>query len=518
MIKGQIVGGDFDKLIIRQKHNKTIELGELLVTEYKQNNKKHKIILQVYDLRFGSQISSQNLEFISGMSLEDNAKTSFIDEENRNYNMIFAKPLLQISDEHGTIEYGLCKQLPKFFGQVREITKEDIIFITKPENPLFLGQIRSGRKILDADVFLDGKKVIPHHILIPATTGRGKSNLAKVLVWSIISSASCGLLILDPHDEYFGRNNIGMKDHPEKNRILYYTPDSFPNSNSLIINLKDIRPDHLKGVFNFSDPQLQLIYMYYKKYQNKWIEYIIKKEDEYILDKFSTKGTYNVVRRNIMNVLDIRYDAEKDIFMENSIFCIHSGETTISSIINNLHENKIVIVDTSSFSGKTEMLIGSIITSKLFSKNRYLKKKGKLQSPIGILLEEAPRVLGKEVLEKGSNIFESIAREGRKFGIGLVAITQLPSLIPRTILANMNTKIILGLEMAPERQAIIESASQDLTSDSKTISSLDKGEAIITSSLLRFAIPIRIPLFETFAKENIDKKKNNYVMSESDFS
>ena len=126
---------------------------------------------------------------------------------------------------------------------------------------------------------------------------------------------------------------------------------------------------------------------------------------------------------------------------------------------------------------------------------------------ISILLEEAPRVLGKEVLEKGPNIFSTIAREGRKFKIGLTAITQLPSLIPRQILANMNTKIILGIEMQPERQAIIESASQDLSSDSRSIAALDKGEAIITSNFTRFALPVKIPLFETYAKKDMNVKK-----------
>ena len=119
-----------------------------------------------------------------------------------------------------------------------------------------------------------------------------------------------------------------------------------------------------------------------------------------------------------------------------------------------------------------------------------------------MFLEEAPRVLGKEVLEKGSNIFSTIAREGRKFKIGLCAITQIPSLIPREILANMNTKIILGIEMAPERQAIIESASQDLSNDNRTIASLDKGEAIITSNFTKFATPVKIPLFKDFAMIN----------------
>ena len=74
------------------------------------------------------------------------------------------------------------------------------------------------------------------------------------------------------------------------------------------------------------------------------------------------------------------------------------------------------------------------------------------------------------------------------------------------LLANMNTKIILGIEMAPERQAIIDSAAQDLSDDSRTIASLDKGEAIITSNFSVFATPVKIPLFEDVVKKT-DKKQ-----------
>src|SRR5207249_11875985 len=91
-------------------------------------------------------------------------------------------------------------------------------------------------------------------------------------------------------------------------------------------------------------------------------------------------------------------------------------------------------------------------------------------------------------------------REGRKFKVGLVAITQLTSIIPRDILTNMNTKIILGNEMVTERHAIINSAAQDLSDDDRTIASLDKGEAIITSIFTKFAVPIQIPLFEEYVK------------------
>ena len=78
----------------------------------------------------------------------------------------------------------------------------------------------------------------------------------------------------------------------------------------------------------------------------------------------------------------------------------------------------------------------------------------------------------------------------------------MPSLIPREILANMNTKIILGTELKQERQAIIESAAQDLSSHDRMIASLDRGEAIITSTFTKFATPVRIPFFEALVEKN----------------
>ena len=148
--------------------------------------------------------------------------------------------------------------------------------------------------------------------------------------------------------------------------------------------------------------------------------------------------------------------------------------------------------------------MGSLITTEIFEKYKYYKKSGQLQNKpvVSVVLEEAPRVLGKKVLEQGSNIFETLAREGRKFKVGLIAITQLPSEIPKNILANMNTKIILGLEMNSERQAVMESSPQDLSQDSRNIAALDKGEALVTSTFTRFAVPVKVPLFKEFVSRS----------------
>ncbi|MHA2182695.1 MAG: ATP-binding protein, partial [Promethearchaeota archaeon] len=173
-----------------------------------------------------------------------------------------------------------------------------------------------------------------------------------------------------------------------------------------------------------------------------------------------------------------------------------------SNIINSLKEGRTVIVDTSLFEGAREIFVATIIVENIFNEYKRLKFKDQLNDKpvITIVLEEAPRVIGKKVLEARENVFGKIAREGRKFNIGLIGITQLPSLIDREILANMNTKIILGNEMGPERRTLIESSAQDLSDDSQTIASLDIGEAIVTSNFTKFAIPIRIPLFEDLIK------------------
>ena len=107
------------------------------------------------------------------------------------------------------------------------------------------------------------------------------------------------------------------------------------------------------------------------------------------------------------------------------------------------------------------------------------KAEGRLNqvAPVSIVIEEAPRVLSAEAMEQSSNIYSTIAREGRKFKVGLVAITQLTSVIPQMVLTNMNTKIILGNEMVAERHAVMESSAQDLSDEDRTIASLDKGEA-----------------------------------------
>lgn len=497
-IVGSIVTGSFDQIVIRQKAGQNLELGDLVVSE---DNAGNRIVLQIYELEYGSSLTDKKLEQISGLKLERLEDVELYEKEMRNYTLALAKPILIISGNSIRIP----KSLPPFFGNVRRIEERDIKF-ARPSIPIYLGKLRSGSKVLETEFYIDGSQVFRHHVLIPASTGKGKSNLLKVMLWSVLDHSDIGVLVLDTHDEYYGRHEKGLKDHPyAKERLVYYSPSPVPGSPSLIVNIRSIKPNYLTGIIELTDAQQEAIWMYYNRYREKWIESIFTEE----IPEEIKPTTIAVIRRKLENLLGIHYKDNKLKF-GNNIFNNEIGETTIDDIVSALENGKVVLVDTSYLSDKAELLIGSIIASSIFEKYQSYKLEGKLElkPTVAIAVEEAPRILGKDKIEKGDNIYSTIAREGRKFKVGLIAVTQITSVIPRDILANMNTKIILGNELINERQAIIESAAQDLSEDDRNIASLDIGEAIVSSTFTKFAVPIKIPEFnELVAKVTPAKSK-----------
>lgn len=497
---GQIIAGQQGNLVIRQKSKANLEVGELLVSE--SNGKK--TIMQVFDLKYGSQIPVSTLEMMSGMQLEGYNQDEVMEKDLRNYVLAIAKPILEI-DTNGA-RARMPKAIPEFFSNLRRIQEQDLSFLETPKNPLYVGNIRSGSTTLPMKVYLDGEKAFSHHILIPATTGRGKSNLVKVMISSVLNSDYCGLLVLDPHDEY----HSALKNHEHSSQLEYYSSSNVPGSVSLQINLRQLKPWHLQGIINLSDAQQQALNVHYNEDNENWLSNIMNyttTDDSKLNRKGVMEGTISVLKRKVESALGLQGTGQ-GMDTRGTVFSIDSGETTIKDICNSLENGKTVIIDTSKLNSATELLVGGMVANHILERYKKYKETDSLkQKPvISIMIEEAPRVLSQDALSTGNNIYGTIAREGRKFKIGLTAITQMSSVIPKEILANMNTKIILGNEMASERRAIMDSASQDLSTDDKVIASLDKGEAIVSSVFTKFALPIMIPLHEENKQNQVPAK------------
>ena len=87
------------------------------------------------------------------------------------------------------------------------------------------------------------------------------------------------------------------------------------------------------------------------------------------------------------------------------------GESTVTQIIDTLEEGKKVVIDTSMLEDQTELLIGSVVAHEILDRHKSAKEEGILETKpvISIVIEEAPRVLGDEVLRSsGSNIYSEL--------------------------------------------------------------------------------------------------------------
>ena len=321
-IVGQVIGGNVGGIAIREKNGKNIELGDLLVAE---ENEGGYLVLKVFNLGYGSQIPTEVRELAAGLKLEGySAGLDFMDPKLRNYTMASVKGILRVNKD----ELKIPKVLPTFFSSVRLATKEDLQFLaTPPKYPIYLGKVRSGSKVLDIDVHLDGESFITHHVLIAATTGRGKSNLVKVLLWSALDARKFGMFVIDAHDEYYGRNGVGLKDHQNaKSSLRYDSPDAPPGANTLVINLKTLEPEHFDGIISFTDAQEDAISAYYRKYKKDWIESIVR--GTVIEDLEVTRKTIGVLQRKLRRALGV-YEQGGELICDSDIFSLTAGETTV---------------------------------------------------------------------------------------------------------------------------------------------------------------------------------------------
>jgi DNA helicase HerA-like ATPase len=511
MIVGQIVGGNNKNLVLREKKGVGLEMGDLVAID----DIERRYIYMVSALEYGSLISEERLFDSSGTILENiKPNVEIPDKDLRLFRKVTINPLIEVRKVAVGVEKGVSvKSIPTFLSKVRGIQKEDFSFLDRPKTPIFFGRIRSGSKVLDMDYLLDGEKVISHHALISAQTGRGKSNLVKVMLWESMKHENLGILVFDVHNEYFGvANTKGLKDHPQASRCLsYFSKDPPPGQKKLVANLKSIVPEDLVGVVSTTEAQEGAMQFFYNKHRKDWIREIMTEDEEMeaILEKKGIQtATIRALRRKLRNVFGIIYGESNGLpTCSGDVFDMETrGETTVKDMADLMEQGRVVLIDGSSIPDDAGLIITGAVMRTLFMRYEGYRDQGSLgaKPQVGVVLEEAPRVLDEA---RAGNIFGRIAREGRKFKIGLIAVTQMVSVIPTEILANIGTKVIMGSELAMERKRLIESASQDLTAYDQLIAGLDKGEAIISSIFSKFPVPIQVPLFEEVAKGGIEGKK-----------
>ena len=109
--------------------------------------------------------------------------------------------------------------------------------------------------------------------------------------------------------------------------------------------------------------------------------------------------------------------------------------------------------------------------------------------PVLIVLEEAHRYLGETAAAMARRAANRIAREGRKYGVGLMLVTQRPSELPDTAVAQSGTLVALRLSNAADQAKIRAALPDSVAGLAAVLPSLRTGEAVITGEAI--ALPAR---------------------------
>lgn len=116
--------------------------------------------------------------------------------------------------------------------------------------------------------------------------------------------------------------------------------------------------------------------------------------------------------------------------------------------------------------------------------------------PVLLIVEEAHIFIPVNEQNSASLWLGKIAREGRKFGVGLGLVSQRPKQLHPDVLSQTNTKIILKI-VEPEDQKYIQRASEELGEDLvKDLASLGIGEAVIVGAAISLPSIVKIDKFD----------------------
>jgi DNA helicase HerA-like ATPase len=173
------------------------------------------------------------------------------------------------------------------------------------------------------------------------------------------------------------------------------------------------------------------------------------------------------------------------------------------------HDKRLTILDLSGVPFELIDICVGLLTRFVFDSmywGRFEDYTGR-NRPLLMVYEEAHSYLPTG--EENSHIYgyarkavEKIFKEGRKFGIGAMVVTQRPSEISKTILAQVGTFIALRLTNSNDQGTVTSASPNNMTSLIELLPSLRVGEAIVVGESIKIPSRVRINLVEPRPNSN----------------
>lgn len=165
------------------------------------------------------------------------------------------------------------------------------------------------------------------------------------------------------------------------------------------------------------------------------------------------------------------------------------------------------VIDLSGVPNEVAGVSSAVIARTLFNLKVWQTTEERASDPVLLVCEEAHRYVpnsGEAQYEAAQEAIRRIAKEGRKYGVGLLLVSQRPSEVEATVLSQCNSWIVLRVTNDADREHVKAILPDSMAGLTKTLSGLRRQEAIFVgqAAMLPSRIMIRHLLPEQLPKSN----------------
>jgi DNA helicase HerA-like ATPase len=156
-------------------------------------------------------------------------------------------------------------------------------------------------------------------------------------------------------------------------------------------------------------------------------------------------------------------------------------------------QKDVRIIDISGLPNEVAGPLTALIARLLFQYKIWQTKDERESNPILFVCEEAHRYVpnqGEAQYKEAQEAIRRIAKEGRKYGLGLMLVSQRPSDVESTVLSQCNSWLVMRLSNASDQEHVARFLPDSLVGLTKILSSLTRREAIFVGEAA--ALPSRI--------------------------
>ena len=354
----------------------------------------------------------------------------------------------------------------------------------------------------DIDVEIKTNAVVARHMAILAMTGGGKTVAARRVLRELIK-VRYPILIFDPHGDYLGlwKKRELFKDTKTEVKLF------FPS-----LTVRDQTRDVIGYLVaqmtqGFTEPQ-QAAY-------EEALEKVTVSKDGIDLVAFinsiithldgmkqhskqrhpgtipAVQRALRIVKSYIETMKDSNTRLRKQPATKNFDFKPLPDPTTRPYEI--VQPGQVSILYLGGYDHLTQSTLVALVLKELFQQRASMQDN---IPPLYAVVEEAHNFIpsrseGQSATPSVKEI-RKVMTEGRKFGLGLLLISQRPSRLDETALSQCNTFLIFRL-VNPRDQAFVEKVMENLSrADSKLLPAFGPGQGIISGQAVRFPLVIKV--------------------------